>query len=355
MKVVIAEKPSVARELAKVLKANDKKDGYLEGNGYRVTWAIGHLISLSDPKDYGWEKWELQDLPMLPDEFTLKLSEDAGIKKQYKVIKELLSQAAEIIVATDAGREGELIFRYIYTHSGCKKPFKRLWISSQTEAAIIEGFNNLKAGTNYDNLYYAARARSEADWLVGMNATRALTLSAASQGALSIGRVQTPILAMICNRYVEHTNFSPQPFWELSITLEKDAILFKARHPKTFLTQQEADEAKDKLTSEATCTKAETKRVLEKAPLLFDLTSLQQETNKKFGFSAQQTLDLAQDLYEKYKLITYPRTGSRYLSEDIYKHIPELLASVASLGKFKRFADGLASAPISKSPLTQIK
>jgi DNA topoisomerase-3 len=245
------------------------------------------------------------------------------------VIKDLFRKADEIIVGTDAGREGELIFRYIYQVSGCNKPFQRLWISSQTDAAIREGFRNLKPGTEYDNLYFAARSRSEADWLVGINATRALTLSARAKSVLSLGRVQTPVLAMICDRYLEHVNFKPEPYWLLSVTLEKDGQAFKARHPPVFKTAEEAEAARQKVEPTATCTKAETKKVFEGAPLLFDLTSLQQETNKRFGFSAQQTLDLAQALYERHKLITYPRTGSRYLTDDFYPKIPALLDVVA--------------------------
>jgi DNA topoisomerase III len=355
MKIVIAEKPSVARDLAKVLGAIQKKDGYLEGNGYQVTWALGHLVQLADPKAYGFEIWDARDLPMLPSPFQYRVSADAGIRKQFNIIKGLFSDASEILVATDAGREGELIFRYIYYLSGCNKPFKRLWISSQTDQAIRDGFNNLKPGTQYDNLYYAARGRSEADWLVGMNATRSLTLSAQSKGVLSLGRVQTPILAMICSRYVEHTNFKPEPFWELWIGLEKEAKPFKAKHPPVFKSQAEADLAKAKVTAQAQCTKAETKKAIEQAPLLFDLTSLQQETNQRFGFSAQQTLDLAQDLYEKQKVITYPRTGSRYLSDDLYAKIPALMRTVSNLSSFQPISSGLMALPISKRPFNAAK
>jgi DNA topoisomerase-3 len=355
MKVVLAEKPSVAREYARVLGATNRKDGYLEGNGYQVTWAIGHLVRLADAEEYGYEKWKLEDLPIIPEQFKLSLTGDAGLKKQFNVIKELLASATEIIVGTDAGREGELIFRYIYQASGCNKPFKRLWISSQTDQAIRDGFNKLKAGTDYDNLYFAARSRSEADWLVGINATRALTLSARAKTVLSLGRVQTPVLAMICARYLEHMNFKPEAYWELFITLEKEGKKFKARHPVAFKQVEEAESARSKVTEEASCTGAETKKVLEGAPLLFDLTSLQQETNKKFGFSAQKTLDIAQDLYEKYKLITYPRTGSRYLSDDIYPKIGGLLDVVAAKAKFTAHAHLLKLSPISKRPISNDK
>jgi DNA topoisomerase-3 len=352
---VIAEKPSVAREFARILGANTRKEGYLEGNGYQVTWAIGHLVRLADAEEYGFHKWRLEDLPIIPEHFKLSLTTDEGLRKQFNIIKNLFLKATEIIVGTDAGREGELIFRYIYQLSLCSKPFKRLWISSQTDQAIREGFNKLRAGTDYDNLYFAARSRSEADWLVGINATRALTLSARAKSVLSLGRVQTPVLAMICSRYQEHINFKPEPYWDLYITLEKDKKKFKARHPLAFKKEEEAQTAKEKVTETATCTKAETKKVLEQAPLLFDLTSLQQETNKKFGFSAQKTLDIAQELYEKYKLITYPRTGSRYLSEDIYPKIGGLLDVVAGKAKFTVHANLLKLSPISKRPINNDK
>ncbi|QHT66250.1 DNA topoisomerase III [Rhodocytophaga rosea] len=355
MKVVIAEKPSVAREYARVLGATYRKDGYLEGNGYQVTWAIGHLVRLADAEEYGFEKWKLEDLPIIPDSFKLTITGDEGLKKQFNVIKGLFANATEIIVGTDAGREGELIFRYIYQVSGCTKPFKRLWISSQTDQAIRDGFNKLKSGTDYDNLYFAARSRSEADWLVGINATRALTLSSRAKSVLSLGRVQTPVLCMICFRYLEHINFKPESYWDLYIGLEKDKKKFKAKHPVAFKNAEEAEAAKAKITTTATCMRAETKKVLEQAPLLFDLTSLQQETNKKFGFTAQKTLDIAQELYEKYKLITYPRTGSRYLSDDIYPKIPQLLDVVANKSKFTAHAHLLKAAPISKRPINNDK
>jgi DNA topoisomerase-3 len=355
MKVVIAEKPSVAREYARILGATQRREGYLEGNGYAVTWAIGHLVQLADAEAYGCEKWRLEDLPILPEPFQLAVTGDEGLRKQFNVIKDLFAKAEEIIVGTDAGREGELIFRYIYQVSGCDKPFKRLWISSQTDAAIREGFRNLRPGTEYDNLYFAARSRSEADWLVGINATRALTLSARAKSVLSLGRVQTPVLAMICDRYLEHVNFKPEPYWLLSVTLSKDGQAFKARHPVVFKTAEEAEATRQKVEPTATCTKAETKKVFEGAPLLFDLTSLQQETNKRFGFSAQQTLDVAQALYERHKLITYPRTGSRYLTDDLYPKIPALLDVVGSKARFAGHAARLRQSPISRRPINNEK
>jgi DNA topoisomerase-3 len=353
MKLVIAEKPSVARELARVLGVTNKKENYLEGNGYAVTWAVGHLVKLADPDAYGWEKWSLQDLPMLPEPF--KLETIKNVSSQFKTVKELFSACDEIIVATDAGREGELIFRYIYQLSGCKKPFKRLWVSSLTDEAIKQGFNNLKQGNLYDNLFFAAKGRSECDWLVGMNATRALTLSANTGGVLSLGRVQTPVLAMICSRFLENTNFKPEAFYELSITLDKGERKLKANYLKTFKDKSEAEDIKAKLGKSATCTKAEKKEKSEAAPLLYDLTSLQQDGNKKFGFSAQKTLDLAQDLYEKYKVLTYPRTGSRYLSDDMKTEVPKLWKMLAKTSKYSAHCESLASNPLSKRPFDNDK
>lgn len=355
MKVVIAEKPSVARELAKILKAASPKDGYMEGNGYAVTWAIGHLAELAPPEAYGFEKWRSEDLPMLPERFKLKISDDKGIQKQFNVIKSLFEQSEEIIVATDAGREGELIFRYIYTLSGVKKPFRRLWISSQTEAAVKEGFERLRPGTEYDNLYAAAKARSEADWLVGMNATRALTLSASAQKVLSVGRVQSPVLAMVCSRYLEHKNFKPEAFFEVTVDLEKDGKTFKAKHPKRFSSSEEAEKLAASVSATALCTKAEKKAKTEAAPLLFDLTALQREANAKYGYSAQKTLELAQELYEKHKLITYPRTGSRYISDDVFAEVPKLLENLRNTADFTPFAEVLLKNPLSKKPVDNKK
>ncbi len=218
MRVIIAEKPSVAREYARVLKVKSRKDGYFEREGVCITWAFGHLVELADPKEYGFEKWRLADLPIVPERFKLAVSSNEGARKQFNTIKSLFDRATEIVVGTDAGREGELIFRYIYQMCQCKVPFKRLWISSQTDKAILDGFRNLKPGTEYNHLADAARSRSEADWMVGINATRCLTLSAYSKTVLSLGRVQTPVLAMICSRYIEHRDFTPEPYWMLLST-----------------------------------------------------------------------------------------------------------------------------------------
>ncbi|MCI0921107.1 type IA DNA topoisomerase [Sphingobacterium rhinopitheci] len=338
MKVVIAEKPSVARDLARVMGAKDVKDGYIEGNGYAFTYAFGHLVQLCTPQAYGYNTWSISNLPIIPTQFTLEVKkirkdgkqmDDAGALKQVNIIKRLLDQAEEIIVATDAGREGELIFRNIYYYLGSKVPFKRLWISSQTDKAIKQGFENLKDGAEYDSLYQSARSRSESDWLIGINATQAITLAAGNRGLLSLGRVQTPTLAMICSRYVENKDFKPQTFYKIQAGFEKANISFKATSDK-IEKKEEAQEAIAKLAvgAEVKVVKVEAKETKEQPPLLFDLTSLQQDANKKYGYSADQTLNIAQTLYEK-KVITYPRTGSRYIGEDVFEQIESLFQHLA--------------------------
>lgn len=350
MKVVIAEKPSVARDLARVMGAKEVKDGYIAGNGYAFTYAFGHLVQLCTPQAYGYNSWTISNLPIIPPTFKLeskkvkrdgKQMDDTGAVKQLNTIKSLLEQAEEIIVATDAGREGELIFRNIYYFLGSNVPFKRLWISSQTDKAIKEGFANLKAGTEYDSLYMSARSRSESDWLIGINATQAITLAAGNKGLLSLGRVQTPTLAMICSRYLENKDFKPQAFYKIQAGFEKDNISFKATSNKIDK-KDVAEQTIARLTvgSNARVAKVEAKETKEQPPLLFDLTSLQQDANKKYGYSADQTLSLAQTLYEK-KVITYPRTGSRYIGEDVFEKIEELFQhlsdtaeeSIASIAK----------------------
>ncbi|GAA4509678.1 DNA topoisomerase 3 [Sphingobacterium thermophilum] len=339
MKVVIAEKPSVARDLARVMGAKNVKDGYIEGNGYAFTYAFGHLVQLCTPQAYGYTTWSASNLPIIPEKFGLevkkvrkdgKLMDDSGALKQINIIKSLLDKAEEIIVATDAGREGELIFRNIYYYLGSKVPFKRLWISSQTDKAIREGFANLKEGTEYDSLYQSARSRAEADWLIGINATQAITLAAGNRGLLSLGRVQTPTLAMICSRYLENKNFKPEPFYKIQAGFEKDNIAFKATSDKIDK-KQVAEETIANLAvgMKAKVVKVEAKETKEQPPLLFDLTSLQQDANKKYGYSADQTLGIAQNLYEK-KVITYPRTGSRYIGEDVYEQMESLFQHLAA-------------------------
>ncbi|MGO1245115.1 MAG: DNA topoisomerase 3, partial [Sphingobacterium sp.] len=337
MKTIIAEKPSVAREIAGLVGASDKKDGYLTGNGYFVTWAFGHLIGLGMPEDYGISGFDKAALPILPNPFLLTVRKvkkdkgytaDTGALKQLKVIKELFNKSDSIIVATDAGREGELIFRYIYEYLKCNKPFKRLWISSLTEKAIKQGFDNLKDGTAFDGLYQAAQGRSRADWLVGINATQALSI-AAGNGIYSLGRVQTPTLVLICKRYLENTNFSVKKYWQIQLSHNKEFIDFKSIATTKWEDQKLADDTLKSIqrSGMATVTSMETKSVTEQPPLLFDLTGLQKEANKKLNLSAEETLNIAQSLYEK-KFITYPRTGSKYIPEDMWAEIPNLVRAL---------------------------
>lgn len=363
MKIVIAEKPSVGRELAKVFGATTRKDGYIEGKGYSFTWAFGHLLQLAPPQEYGFIGWRRQHLPMLPAKFKLSIRkiktkdgfvEDPGVRKQLDIIKKLFDEATEIIVATDAGREGELIFRYIYYFLKCKKPFKRLWISSQTDEAIKEGFRNLKPGTDYDTLFNSAHCRSESDWLVGMNATQALSISAGAKNVLSLGRVQTPTLAMICARFLEIKNFVPQTYYQIAIQLDKEGQLFKAISISNFKTKEEAQALFDKIEDVSSgvekggnITGVEAKPRKEPPPLLHDLSSLQQEANKRKGFTADQTLNLLQNLYES-KLVSYPRTGSRYIGDDVFATVPNLIAQLAQHPDFGKQASFLGTVSLNK-------
>lgn len=337
MRTIIAEKPSVAREIASLLGASDKKDGYLTGNGYFVTWAFGHLIGLGMPEDYGISGFDKTSLPILPNPFILTVrkvkkdkgyTRDTGALKQLKVIKELFDKSESIIVATDAGREGELIFRYIYEYLKCDKPFERLWISSLTEKAIKQGFDNLKNGNEFDGLYHSAQGRSRADWLVGINATQALSI-AAGNGVYSLGRVQTPTLALICKRYIENKNFSVKKYWQIQLLHHKESIDFKSISKNKWNDQKHANDTLKSVQriGKATVTSVVTKSVTEQPPLLFDLTGLQKEANKKLNFSAEETLNITQGLYEK-KFITYPRTGSKYLPEDVWADIPNLVRAL---------------------------
>lgn len=363
MKIVIAEKPSVGRELAKVFGATTKKDGYIEGKGYSFTWAFGHLLQLAPPQEYGFIGWRRQHLPMLPQKFKLGIRkiktkdgmvEDPGVRKQLDIIKKLFDEATEIIVATDAGREGELIFRYIYYFLKCKKPFKRLWISSQTDEAIKDGFRNLKPGTDYDTLFNSAHCRSESDWLVGMNATQALSISAGARAVLSLGRVQTPTLAMICSRFLEIKNFVPQLYYQLAIQLDKDGQLFKAISVSNFDKKEDAETLFEKIEDVASgfpngakVLTVEAKPRKEPPPLLHDLSSLQQEANKRKGFTADQTLNLLQALYES-KLVTYPRTGSRYIGDDVFAGVPTLIERLKVHRDFGKQAEFLLTIPLNK-------
>lgn len=352
MKVVIAEKPSVARDIAKVLRATDKKDGFYEGNGWQVTWAFGHLVGLCEPETYGWgTPWKKEELPMLPSEFQYQLLEDSQAKSkkddrylmQYNIIQKLFKNAEFIVCATDAGREGELIFRNIYNHMGCKTPFKRLWISSLTESAIQQGFENLKEGADYDNVYHSAESRAKADWIIGMNATRALTLANPNKGVFTLGRVQTPTFSFVCNRYYENKNFVPSFYYKLKASLQTpEKVQFFALCPETFETKDSAEKRIESLGSEFVLAKVENKKINEKAPLPFSLTDLQRTANKILGMSAQETLNALQHLYEE-KMTTYPRTDSSYLAEDMIQPISD---NIGSLNKFngltKEQKDGLS-------------
>ena len=330
---IIAEKPSVARDIARIVGATSKQDGYMEGCGYLVTWAMGHLIALAMPEAYGFSAYKAEDLPIRPNPFQLVVRQarrdkeyvsDPAALKQLKVIRSCFDKADRIIVATDAGREGELIFRYIYQYLDCKKTFERLWISSLTDKAIREGLSNLKPGIHYDNLYHSAKARSEADWLVGINASRALSI--ARKGGYSLGRVQTPTLAMVCRRYIENRDFSSVPYWKLSVLTEKEGLLLKAIGSKDYENEASAQTALATLRSQSQLTVESVVRKVAGTPppLLYDLTALQKDANRRYGFSADKTLSIAQSLYEK-KITTYPRTGSRYISEDVFEEIPTLL------------------------------
>ena len=345
MKTIIAEKPSVAREIARIVGATKREEGYFEGGGYAVTWAFGHLVQLAMPDGYGIRGFVRDNLPVIPDSFTLiprqvkaekGYKPDSGVVAQIKTITRLFNDSEQIIVATDAGREGELIFRYLYHYIGCATPFVRLWISSLTDKAIRDGLRNLEAGSKYDNLYLAAKARSESDWLVGINGTQALSI-AAGHGTYSVGRVQTPTLAMVCARYWENRRFTPEAFWQLHIATDGcDEGTVKFSSSEKWKEKESATELYNKVKSAgtATVTKAERKEKTEETPLLYDLTTLQKEANAKHGFTAEQTLEIAQKLYEK-KLITYPRTGSRYIPEDVFAEIPKLLAFIGALPEWK--------------------
>ena len=333
---IIAEKPSVARDIARIVGATSKQDGYMEGCGYVVTWAMGHLIALAMPETYGFSAYKAEDLPIRPNPFQLVVRQvrkdkeyvsDPAALKQLKVIRSCFDKADRIIVATDAGREGELIFRYIYHHLGCRKPFDRLWISSLTDKAIREGLSNLKPGSHYDNLYHSAKARSEADWLVGINASRALSI--ARKGGYSLGRVQTPTLAMVCRRYIENRDFSSVPYWKLSVLTEKEGLSIKAIGSKDYESKASAQTALALLRSQSQLkVESVTRKVAGTTPpLLYDLTALQKDANRRHGFSADKTLSIAQSLYEK-KITTYPRTGSRYISEDVFEEVPVLLRKI---------------------------
>lgn len=349
MKTIIAEKPSVAREIARIVGATEKHEGYYSGNGYYVTWAFGHLVMHALPEGYGIKGFHRDNLPIIPPVFTLiprqvktdkGYKPDSGVVAQIKIIAKLFRESDRLIVATDAGREGELIFRYLYEYIGCATPFDRLWISSLTDKAIRAGLENLKNGAEYDKLYYAAKARSEADWLVGINATQAITV-AAGRGTYSLGRVQTPTLAMICERYWENKRFVPEPVFRIYLSTDgvTDGAIVKFSSTEKWKEKQVAETAYNtvKACEAFTVTNVERKESVQEAPLLYDLTALQKEANTKHGFSAEKTLSVAQKLYEA-KSITYPRTGSRYISEDVFAEVPTLLLTLKYHPTFGKYA-----------------
>lgn len=350
-KVILAEKYSVAAEIAKIAGATainmSGPCGYMEGNGYVVTWAMGHMVGLETPEQMGFGQ---DELPVIPEQWRLRLREVRGkngkktadqvCARQMEIIRRCFADADEIIVATDAGREGELIFRYIYEYLGCNLPFRRLWISSLTDEAIRKGLAGLRPGHDYDRLADAARARSRADWLVGMNASRALRLTVCANRVMSLGRVQTPTLGMICRRYETYRDFVPQPFWRIKVNTRKGLTEFNMMSEERFTVPEIAGNAYWKVRSDGTLvvTDYRKKSSCEYPPLLYDLTALQRDANTKFGLTAQQTLEAAQSLYEK-KLLSYPRTGSRYISADVFGTVPSLLGKLSPdpvIGKIAR-------------------
>ena len=366
MKIIIAEKPSVAREIARVVDARKREEGYFTGNGYAVTWAFGHLVQLALPEAYGIKGFNRDALPVIPDAFKLVARAektekgnrpDSGVLKQIDIIRRLFEESERIIVATDAGREGELIFRYLYQYIDCHMPFDRLWISSLTDKAIREGLNNLRNGADYDTLYLAARARSEADWLVGINGTQAISL-AAGRGTYSVGRVQTPTLAMVCARYWENRRFTPEAFWQLHLAVKdegKDVVKFTSEEKwKDGDTANGLYKRIKETCKEIRITQVERKEKTEEPPLLYDLTTLQKEANSRYGLTAEQTLAIAQKLYEA-KLITYPRTSSRYIPDDVFETIPKLLEKLQrdeQLGSHVSHIDTLAHRSVDAGKVT---
>ena len=366
MKTIIAEKPSVAREIARVVDARKREEGYFTGNGYAVTWAFGHLVQLALPEAYGIKGFNRDALPVIPEAFKLVAraektekgsKPDSGVLKQIDIIRRLFEESECIIVATDAGREGELIFRYLYQYIDCHTPFDRLWISSLTDKAIREGLNNLRNGADYDNLYLAARARSEADWLVGINGTQALSL-AAGRGTYSVGRVQTPTLAMVCARYWENRRFTPETFWQLHLAVKGEGEeVVKFTSEEKWKDGEAANGLYKRIKEtckEVRITQVEHKQKTEEPPLLYDLTTLQKEANSRYGLTAEQTLAIAQKLYEA-KLITYPRTSSRYIPDDVFETIPKLLEKLQrdeQLGSHVSHIDTLAHRSVDAGKVT---
>jgi DNA topoisomerase-3 len=346
MKLCIAEKPSVAKDLAEILGAKIRHDGYFEGNDYCVTWTFGHLCSLKDPEDYNpnWKYWKLEDLPIIPAQFGIKIKGDKGVEKQFQTIKALVAKASEVINCGDAGQEGELIQRWVLLKAQCKVPIKRLWISSLTEEAIKAGFSKLKDSKDFDNLFAAGNSRAVGDWMLGINGTRLYTKKYGKDKlVLSVGRVQTPTLAMIVNRQKEINAFSSEEYWELKTTYRETEFLCQIDRLKSL---EKAKKGLEYLLNKPfEITSFEQKEGKEGNPRLYDLTSLQVDGNKRFGFGAEQTLNLIQSLYEK-KLVTYPRVDTTYLSEDLHPKIPGILGN---LKDYKRFTDVLLQKAIPKS------
>lgn len=353
MILVVAEKPSVARDIARVLQCKASHDGYYQGEKYIVSWAIGHLVTLAEPEDYGQEykKWHRNSLPLLPEK--MKLKPVKKTESQLKILKKLMNDTStdSIICATDSGREGELIFRYIYDIVNCSKPFSRLWISSMTDTAIRDGFANIKPGSHYDLLYLSAKCRSEADWLVGINATRAYTIS--YHVLLSIGRVQTPTLSMIVDKQKEIDAFVSQEYYIIQVTFAQFAGLWiDEKENSKIETKERADEIVSKIKNQqGAIEKIKTEEKRQLPPLLYDLTELQRDCNKKYGFSAQETLNIAQDLYEKRKMITYPRTDSRYLSDDMIGKINGVLKKLAAIAPYDSYGQWILQ--LEKLPLSK--
>ncbi|HEX2936177.1 MAG TPA: DNA topoisomerase 3 [Bacteroidales bacterium] len=346
MKVCIAEKPSVAKEIARILNANVRKDGYFEGNGYQVTWTFGHLCTLKNPEDYlpEWKQWRMHALPMIPPRFGIKLIDNDGVQKQFNTIKRLVSECDEVINCGDAGIEGELIQRWVLTKAECAKPLKRLWISSMTDEAIKEGFDKLREGKEFDRLYLAGNARAIGDWLLGMNASRLYTLKYADgKGVLSIGRVQTPTLALIVRRFEEIRSFVSKPFWEIKTNYR--GVIFNSTSGR-FDTAEEATKVIEEIkTNLFEVTSFEQKKGNEAPPKLFDLTALQVECNRKFGYTAEDTLKYIQTLYEK-KMVTYPRVDTTFLPTDMY---PKIQGILKNMEPYANFTAPLLEKPIKKS------
>lgn len=361
MKCIIAEKPSVARDIARIVGATHKEEGCFSGNDHVVTWAFGHLVTLAMPEAYGFPTYSREQLPIIPDPFRLVVrqirkgttyTDDPSALKQLNIIRKCFDRSDRIIVATDAGREGELIFRLIYAYLDCRKPFDRLWISSLTDKAIREGLSRPADGRQYDRLYLSGKARSEADWLVGINASRALSI--ARGGAYSLGRVQTPTLSMICRRYIEHRDFRSVPFWKIHAL--PTGLSVKAIEETTYESRKAADRAMEDLDPRealiVSSVSVQTNPV--PPPLLYDLTALQKEANKRYGYTAEKTLSLAQSLYEK-KCTTYPRTGSRYISEDIFEEIPSLLESLKDDPDYGDYVEKLTAGTLNRRSVDDTK